>query len=113
MRKLILVLLTLLTFGVHGQDIPELKTIPSELVGVWKNFDNEFLIITLSGEFQRIDVDGKRLAIGTIDVDKDTIKVRRNDINDSYSLGYLVNEQTFVVSKPRNNQRAWLFLKVN
>ena len=113
MKKTILVLLTILTFAISkAQEIPELNKVPNELVGIWKNFDNEFLMIRLRGDFERVDSKGRRLAVGIIEVKEDTIKVIRKDINDEYSLGYLVNDKTFVVSKPRQSNRAWLFNKV-
>ena len=113
MKKTILVLLTILTFSISkAQEIPELNTVPSELVGIWKNFDNEFLVIRLRGEFERVSAKGKRLAVGIIKVKEDTINVIRTDIDDEYSLGYLVNDKTFVISKPRQSDRAWLFNKV-
>jgi hypothetical protein len=46
-------------------------------------------------------------------VEDNRIKVYRQDINDEYELGYFINEQTFVVSKPGEPDRAWLFYKLN
>jgi len=113
MKKTILLLLTILTFSISkAQEIPELNIVPDELIGIWKNFDNEFLIIRLQGNFERVDSNGRKLAVGIIEVKEDTIKVIRGDINDEYSLGYLVNDKTFIVSKPRQSNRAWLFNKV-
>jgi len=115
MKKTILLLLTMLTFSVsQSQEIEELNQIPDELVGVWKSFENEFLRIGLRGNFQRVDgVTRKVESAGTIVVEDGRIKVYRADIKDEYTLGYFVNEQTFVVSKPGEPNRAWLFYKVN
>lgn len=113
MKKTILVLLTILSFGTSkGQDISELNTVPNELVGIWQNFDNEFLMIRLRGEFERVNSHGRRLAVGIIEVKEDIIKVIRTDTDEVYSLGYLVNDKTFVVTKPRQINRAWLFNKI-
>jgi len=115
MKKTILLLLMMLTFSVsHSQKIEELNEVPQELVGIWKSFENEFLRIGLRGDFQRVDgITRKVVSSGTIVVEGDRIKVYRQDIDDEYTLGYFINEQTFVVGKPRNPNRAWLFYKVN
>ena len=115
MRKIILTLLAVLTFSVsQSQEIEKLNEVPQELVGVWKSFENEFLRIGLGGNFQRVDgVTRKIVSSGTIVVEDNRIKVYRQDIDDEYELGYFINEQTFVVSKPGEPNRAWLFYKVN
>ena len=114
MKKTILLLLTMLTFSVSNAQLEELNEVPQELIGVWKSFENEFLRIGLRGNFQRVDgVTRKVVSSGTIVVEDNRIKVYRQDINDEYELGYLINEQTFVVSKPGEPNRAWLFYKVN
>lgn len=115
MKKTILLLLTMLTFSVsQAQEVEQLNEIPDELVGVWKSFDNEFLRIGLRGSFIRVDgITKKVMSSGTIVIQDNQIKVYRTDIEDEYSLGYFVNEQTFVVSKPKEPNRAWLFYKVN
>ena len=114
MKKTILLLLTMLTFSVSNAQLEELNEVPQELVGVWKSFENEFLRIGLGGNFQRVDgVTRKIVSSGTIVVEDNRIKVYRQDIDDEYELGYFVNEQTFVVSKPGEPNRAWLFYKIN
>jgi hypothetical protein len=114
MKKTILLLLTMLTFSVSNAQLEELNEVPQELIGVWKSFENEFLRIGLRGNFQRVDgVTRKVVSSGTIVVEDNRIKVYRQDINDEYELGYFINEQTFVVSKPGEPNRAWLFYKVN
>jgi len=114
MKKTILLLLTMLTFSVSNAQLEELNEVPQELIGVWKSFENEFLRIGLGGNFQRVDgVTRKVVSSGTIVVEDNRIKVYRQDINDEYELGYFINEQTFVVSKPGEPNRAWLFYKVN
>ena len=115
MRKIILTLLAVLTFSVsQSQEIEKLNEVPQELIGVWKSFENEFLRIGLRGNFQRVDgVTRKVVSSGTIVVEDNRIKVYRQDINDEYELGYFINEQTFVVSKPGEPDRAWLFYKLN
>lgn len=115
MRKIILTLLAVLTFSVsQSQEIEKLNEVPQELVGVWKSFENEFLRIGLRGNFQIVDgVTRKVVSSGTIVVEDNRIKVYRQDINDEYELGYFINEQTFVVSKPGEPDRAWLFYKLN
>ena len=114
MKKTILLLLTMLTFSVSNAQLEELNEVPQELIGVWKSFENEFLRIGLRGNFQRVDgVTRKVVSSGTIVVEDNRIKVYRQDINDEYELGYFINEQTFVVSKPGEPDRAWLFYKLN
>ena len=114
MKKTILLLLTMLTFSVSNAQLEELNEVPQELIGVWKSFENEFLRIGLGGNFQRVDgVTRKVVSSGTIVVEDNRIKVYRQDINDEYELGYFINEQTFVVSKPGEPDRAWLFYKLN
>jgi hypothetical protein len=114
MKKTILLLLTMLTFSVSNAQLEELNEVPQELIGVWKSFENEFLRIGLRGNFQRVDgVTRKIVSSGTIVVEDNRIKVYRQDINDEYELGYFINEQTFVVSKPGEPDRAWLFYKLN
>jgi len=114
MKKTILLLLTMLTFSVSNAQLEELNEVLQELIGVWKSFENEFLRIGLRGNFQRVDgVTRKVVSSGTIVVEDNRIKVYRQDINDEYELGYFINEQTFVVSKPGEPNRAWLFYKVN
>ena len=115
MKKIILTLLLVLSFSIsQSQEIEELNEVPYELVGIWKSFDNEFLRIGLRGDFQRVDgATRKVVSSGTIVVEGNRIKVYRQDIDDEYTLGYFINEQTFVVGKPRNPNRAWLFYKVN
>jgi hypothetical protein len=114
MKKTILLLLTMLTFSVSNAQLEELNEVPQELIGVWKSFENEFLRIGLRGNFQRVDgVTRKVVSSGTIVVEDNRIKVYRQDIDDEYELGYFINEQTFVVSKPGEPNRAWLFYKVN
>ena len=114
MKKTILLLLTMLTFSVSNAQLEELNEVPQELIGVWKSFENEFLRIGLRGNFQRVDgVTRTVVSSGTIVVEDNRIKVYRQDINDEYELGYFINEQTFVVSKPGEPNRAWLFYKVN
>ena len=114
MKKTILLLLTMLTFSVSNAQLEELNEVPQELIGVWKSFENEFLRIGLGGNFQRVDgVTRKIVSSGTIVVEDNRIKVYRQDINDEYELGYFINEQTFVVSKPGEPDRAWLFYKLN
>ena len=114
MKKTILLLLTMLTFSVSNAQLEELNEVPQELIGVWKSFENEFLRIGLRGNFQRVDgVTRTVVSSGTIVVEDNRIKVYRQDINDEYELGYFINEQTFVVGRPRNPNRAWLFYKVN
>jgi len=114
MKKTILLLLTMLTFSVSNAQLEELNEVPQELIGVWKSFENEFLRIGLGGNFQRVDgVTRKVVSSGTIVVEDNRIKVYRQDIDDEYELGYFINEQTFVVSKPGEPNRAWLFYKVN
>ena len=114
MKKTILLLLSMLTFSVSNAQLEELNEVPQELVGIWKSFENEFLRIGLRGNFQRVDgVTRTVVSSGTIIVEDNRIKVYRQDIDDEYELGYFVNEQTFVVSKPKEPNRAWLFYKVN
>ena len=116
MKKRFLILLAILSFGTsQAQEIEELNEVPQELVGIWKSFENEFLRIGLRGDFQRVDGATKKLlSAGTIVVEEDRrIKVYRQDIDDEYTLGYFVNQQTFVVSKPGQPDRAWVFYKVN
>ena len=114
MKKTILLLLTMLTFSVSNAQLEELNEVPQELIGVWKSFENEFLRIGLRGDFQRVDgVTRKVVSSGTIIVEDNRIKVYRQDIDDEYELGYFINEQTFVVYKPGEPNRAWLFYKVN
>lgn len=114
MKKTILLLLSMLTFSVSNAQLEELNEVPQELVGIWKSFENEFLRIGLRGDFQRVDgVTRKVVSSGTIVVEGNRIKVYRQDIDDEYTLGYFINEQTFVVGRPRNPNRAWLFYKVN
>tara|TARA_B100000900_G_scaffold220924_1_gene187440 strand:+ start:3652 stop:3999 length:348 start_codon:yes stop_codon:yes gene_type:complete len=115
MKKRFLILLAILSFGTsQAQEIEELNEVPQELVGIWKSFENEFLRIGLRGNFQRVDgVTKKVVSSGTIVVEGNRIKVYRQDIDDEYTLGYFINEQTFVVGRPRNPNRAWLFYKVN
>jgi len=114
MKKTILLVLSMLTFSVSNAQLEELNEVPQELVGIWKSFENEFLRIGLRGNFQRVDgVTRTVVSSGTIIVEDNRIKVYRQDIDDEYELGYFVNEQTFVVSKPGEPNRAWLFYKIN
>jgi hypothetical protein len=95
-----------------------LKTVPMEIVGVWRNMDNEFLRIDLYGKFKRVKPNGVVISEGRIEVTsseyflEQEIRVYRDDVDDNYVLGYVINNRTFVVTKPHNKKEAWLFEKV-
>lgn len=117
MKKVIILVAMLLTgFLCIAQE--DLKTVPMELVGVWKNLDNEFLKINLYGQFKRVKPNGAIVSEGKIEITaseyflKQEIRVYRKDVDDHYSLGYVVNDNVFVVTKPHKPQEAWVFEKV-
>jgi len=92
--------------------LPEIESImPQNLVGIWRNGDNEFLIVQPSGSFIRTDAERNALAVGKISFTENEIQVVRTDVKDQYALQYYLGNETFSVSKPRSEQ-AWLFFKV-
>lgn len=115
MKKIVYLFLFVSTLSTSQESIPLIplaeSTLPQNLVGLWRNGDNEFLIVQASGTFIRTDAQRNALAVGQISLTENEIQVVRTDVEDQYALQYYLGNETFSVSKPRSEQ-AWLFFKV-
>ena len=110
MRKLLVLLTVLFTFN----NVVSQKTekIDPTLYGYWINTDNEVLIIQPNNTFTR-RTESQILAQGELMVKDGDLLVVRTDIEDEYSLGFVVREDIFVVTKPGiTPTQAWLFTRL-
>jgi len=112
LKKLLFILMLPLTTLGFSQE--ELK-LPSEIYGIWRSIDNEFVSIYTNSEFvtvfDRRSPGGQRLAYGTINYKNGEMCINRLDTPDEYSLAFIVGESTLVITKPRSTQ-AWLWTKI-
>ena len=110
MRKLFLIIVLLFTFnGVQAQKV---EKIDPTLYGYWINLDNEVLIIQPNNTFTR-RTGSEILAQGELMVKDGELLVIRTDIEEEYSLGFVVGEDIFVVTKPGIiPTQAWLFTRL-
>jgi len=115
MKKIVYLFLFVSSLSVSQESLPPNvsldSTLPQNLVGIWRNGDNEFLIVQPTGAFVRTDAQRNALAVGQISFMENEIQVVRTDVEDQYALNYYLGNETFSVSKPRSEQ-AWLFFKV-
>ena len=115
MKKICYLFLFVSTLSTSQENVPnfslsEMPT-PQNLVGVWRNGENEFLIVQPSGSFVRTNSKRRALAIGQISFIDGNLQVVRTDIEDEYQLKYFLGNETFTLAKPRSDQ-AWLYFKV-
>ena len=110
MRKLFIIIALLFTFNsVSGQ---KTEKIDPTLYGYWINLDNEVLIIQPNNTFTR-RTGSEILAEGKLMVKDGELLVIRTDIEEEYSLGFVVGEDIFVVTKPGiTPTQAWLFTRL-
>ena len=115
MKKICYLILFISSLSASQESVPSFSLselpMPQNLVGVWRNGDNEFLIVQPSGSFVRTNSKRRALASGQISIIDGKLQVIRTDIEDEYHLKYYLGNETFSVAKPRSDQ-AWLFFKV-
>lgn len=90
------------------------EDVPYDMLGIWLNTDGEALKISRQdGKITFTRRTAKEiLAVGFIEDVEGELRVIRGDKQDEYSLGYFVGKETMVISKPREPQRAWLWIKI-
>lgn len=108
MRKTVLLFALMLGSLAFAQDY---NVVPNELVGIWRNLDDEFIRILTNGQFERWSSEGDLLARGVISIEEGQLLIHREDVNDEYLLFYILMDDVFVVCKPRSLQ-AWVFEKI-
>ena len=113
MKKLVLFLSLMVSVIGFSQSS---SSLPSEIYGIWRSVDNEFVSIYVDEEFrtvfERRSSGGQRLAIGTISYNENgEMCITRFDIKDQYSLAFIIGPSTLVITKPRSDQ-AWLWSKI-
>tara|TARA_S200000501_G_scaffold267833_1_gene251560 strand:- start:2325 stop:2678 length:354 start_codon:yes stop_codon:yes gene_type:complete len=115
MKKICYLLLFISTLSTSQENVLSFSLsklpMPQNLVGVWRNGDNEFLIVQPTGSFIRTNSKRRALASGQISLIDGKLQVVRTDIEDEYQLKYFLGNETFTVAKPRSDQ-AWLYFKV-
>lgn len=107
MKKFFYLIMFLVGSLAFGQE----DSIPSNIYGVWKSEEGEFLNIRYGEIFQRRSADGEVLAAGEIIFRNGEMHIVRYDKEDEYDLAFFVNHTTMVISKPRTN-KAWLWYKI-
>jgi len=104
-KILLLILITSITFAQE-----------SVIYGLWSSGDSEFVDINYDNTFTRfkkrsatkyIDI----LAMGSVEIVNNEMRIIRKDTIDSYNLCYYVGNETMVVCRPRS-EKAWLFHKI-
>lgn len=105
MRKLIIIFLIATSFCYTQSN-----SIRPELYGNWYNQDRELLTIHPNNTFVRKNTEGI-LAVGTLKVISNELRVIRADIDDEYTLLFYIGKESLVVTKPRS-QEAWLFYRL-
>ena len=122
-NKLVLLFVLLSTLGYSQRT--DVTSVPEELFGIWQSNGedvNEFLEISSSADgkatfvrktSQKILAAGYIVSVINNENPKGQLRVQRVDTPLEYDLGYFIGNETFVVSKPGEPNRAWLFYKVN
>jgi len=105
MRKLIIIFLMATSFCYTQSN-----SIPPELYGNWYNQDKELLTIQPNNTFVRKNTE-RILAVGTLKMINNELRVIRADVDDEYSLLFYIGNTSLVVTKPRS-QEAWLFYRL-
>lgn len=111
MKKLFL----LLTMGLSTMMFSQTEETNSldNILGVWQNIDGEFLRV--SRDYEKIifvrRTSSEIKATGEIYIVDGTMRIVRNDVEDSYNLGYYVGNESMVICKP-NDVQAWLWNKI-
>ena len=99
-KILLLILITSITFAQE-----------SVIYGLWASGDSEFVDIDYDNTFTRfkkrsatkyIDI----LAMGSVEIVNNEMRIIRKDTIDSYNLCYYVGNETMVVCRPRS-EKAW------
>ena len=110
MRKLFIIIA--LFFSFNNLEAQKTEEIDPSLYGYWINLDNEVLIIQPNNTFTR-RTGSQILAQGELMIKDGELLVIRTDIEEEYSLGFVVGEDIFVVTKPGiTPTQAWLFTRL-
>ena len=108
MRNIFIFLL--LTTSLQSQNYKDMDKLPTDVIGKWQSFDNEFVSISNDGAFIRVE--GKEVkAQGYLRQEDGKLYIKRTDIDEEYVLSYSKNNDVLVITKPFSTQ-AWLFFRI-
>jgi hypothetical protein len=109
MRKLIIFLL-LISLPSQSQEFRDMDDLPTDVIGKWQSFENEFVSIGNDGSFIRID-NKVVMARGILREDEGRLYIKRLDVEDEYVLSYSKRNDVLVITKPYSTE-AWLFFRI-
>ena len=87
-----------------------MDNLPTDVIGKWQSFENEFVSIANDGSFIRID-NKIVMAKGILRQEDGRLFIKRTDIEDEYVLSYSKRNDVLVIIKPRSTE-AWLFYRI-
>jgi hypothetical protein len=108
MRNIFIFLL--FTTSLTSQEFRDMDKLPTDVIGKWQSFDNEFVNIGNDGSFIRID-NKEVMARGILREDNGKLYIKRTDIDDEYVLSYSKRNDVLVITKP-NSIEVWLFYRI-
>ena len=105
-----IILFLAFTLSLQSQDFKDMDKLPTDVIGKWQSFDNEFVSISNDGSFIRVD--GKEVrAQGYLRQEDGKLYIKRTDIDEEYVLSYSKRNDVLVITKPFSTQ-AWLFFRI-